>query len=509
LVQTTDVMPLDRFDRRTLLTAGLLAGGMTRMAISQEKDTGIKKVSSALALARIVNAPVSYATLRPVPIKYAKMILASTLSGAAAGAKIESTRIIREIAKEQGGKAEATIWFDGARLPASSAARVNAMLSDAYASDDSDLRNVAHIGTCLTAVGLAIGERTGASGEETLSAMVAGYEVAGRMTDAIAASAPSAGRGAGAISGSLGRGFHASSIVAFGGAVTAAKLLRLTDEQMAQAIGITATTVGGLAIGTNSWAREYHAGNAALTSINAALAAGRGYTVNPDMLEAPGGFLAVFSGGTPDAGSLVRELKTGSDDGYQIARYLAVKLVPGAHALHPATEAAVNAARESNAGPEDVAQILVAGPQSGLVAGTPPKDVIQAIHSLSYYIASAVADKDFSWVHAEPAMIERPVVRRLIGLVAQDPAPDPVRYEWPWGATVTIVTRSGARFASTVDAPRGSAPRGIEWSDIETKYRTLMAQSTLPEDRIAEILQTIRNFEQVKSVSRLTSLLHN
>lgn len=507
MVADNCIMPLDRFNRRALLTAGLLAGGMTRMALSQEKNTGDKRVSSALALARIVNGAINYGTLPPVPIKYAKMILASTLSGAAVGAKIGSARIIREIAIEQGGKAEATVWFDGAKLPVVSAARVNAMLSDAYASDDSDLRNVAHIGTCLTAVGLAIGERMDASGEETLSAMVAGYEAAGRITDAIAASSPSTERGGGAISGSVGRGFHASSIVAFAGTVAAAKLLRQTDEQMAQAIGITATTVGGLSIGTNSWAREYHAGNAALTAINAALAASRGYTVNPDMLEAPGGFLAVFAGGTPNADSLVRELKYRSDDGYQIARYLAVKLVPGAHALHPAVEAAINAARELNAKPEDVAQILVAGPQSGLVASLPPQDVIQAIHSLSYYIASAVADRDFSWANAEPAMIERPIIRRLIGLVGQDPAPGSVRYEWPWGATVTIVTKSGARFSSTVDAPNGSAPRGIQWSDVEKKYRALMPQSKLSEDRMAEILRTIRSFEQVRRVSQLTNLL--
>ncbi len=476
------------------------------MALSQETNAG-GKTTSALALARIVNTPMSYASLPPLPIRYAKMILASTLCGAAAGATIGSVRIIRELAKEQGGKTEATVWFDGAKLPVTSAARVNAMLSDAYASDDSDLRNVAHIGTCLTAVSLAAGERMNASGQEILTAMIAGYEAAGRITEAIAASASSPNSTGGAISGSVGRGFHASAIVAFGGAVAAAKLLRLTDEQMAHAIGITATTVGGLSIGTNSWAREYHAGNAALTALNAALAAGRGYTVNPDMLEAPGGFLAVFASGTPDARSLTRELKRGSNDDYQIARYLAVKLVPGAHALHPAVEAAVNAARESGARPEDVARILVAGPQSGLVAAAPPQDFIQAIHSLSYYIASAVADKDFSWKHAEPAMIERPVIRRLIGLVAQDPAPAPVRYQWPWGATVTIVMQSGKRFISTVDAPKGSAPRGIEWSDIETKYRALMPQSKLPEDRIAEILRTIRSFEQVESVSAFARLL--
>jgi 2-methylcitrate dehydratase PrpD len=499
-------MPLDRFSRRMLLKAGLVAGGITRMAFPQANYIGGKSMTSSLALARILNS-ISYASLPPTPVKYAKMILASTLSSAAAGANLGSVRIIRELAKEQGGKGEATVWFDGAKLPVASTARVNAMLSDASASDDSDLRNVAHIGTCLTAVSLAVGERMNASGQETLSAMVAGYEAAGRITEALAASTPSAGGGAGAISGSVGRGFHASAIVAFGGAVAASKLLRLPDEQMAQAIGITATTVGGLSIGTNSWSREYHAGNAALTSINAALAASRGYTVNPDMLEAAGGFLAVFTGGTPDAHSLASQLKLGPDADYQIARYLAVKLVPGAHALHPAVEAAVNAARESQARPEDVVQILVAGPQSGLVAAAPPKDFIQAIHSLSYYIASAVADKDFSWVHADPAMIERPVIGHLIGLVARDPAPSPVRYQWPWGATVTIVTRSGARFHSTVDAPKGSAPRGIEWSDIEAKYRALMPQSKLPADRISEILRTVRNFEQVKSVSELTGLL--
>jgi 2-methylcitrate dehydratase PrpD len=466
-------------------------------ALAQEKSP-----PNALKLAGVLNR-VSFGSLPPVAIKHAKMILASTLASAASGSGIESSRIIRDLAKEEGGRPEATVWFDGARLPVTEAARVNAMLSDSAASDDSDLRNVAHTGTCLTSVGLAIGERVGATGQEILSAMVAGYEAAGRVGEALVASSSSSDRGSGAISGSVGRGFHASSIVAFGGVVTAAKLLQLTDEQMANAIAITATTVGGLSIGTNSWAREYHAGNAALSAVNAALAGGRGYAVNPDMLEAAGGFLAVFSGGKPDAGSLAREI--GND--YQIARYLAIKLVPGAHALHPAVEAAVNAARESQVRPEDVAKILVAGPQSGLVAAKPPTDMIEAIHSLSYYIASAVADKDFSWRHAAPEMIQRPVIVRLIGLVERDPSPSPVRYQWGWGATVTIVTKSGERYTSTVDAPRGSAPRGIEWSDVEGKYRALMPQSRLRANRIEETLKLIRDFDQVKKVSQLTGLL--
>ena len=62
------------------------------------------------------------------------------------------------------------------------------------------------------------------------------------------------------------------------------------------------------------------------------------------------------------------------------------------------------------------------------------------------------------WIHAAPEMIRRPAIVQLIGLVQQDPSPAPVRYEWAWGATVTIVTKSGARFTSTVDAPKGLRP---------------------------------------------------
>lgn len=442
----------------------------------------------ALALARFLNRT-RFSDLPPVAIEHAKMILASTLASAAPGALIGSARIVRDLAKEQGGKPEATIWFGRAKLPINEAARVNAMLSDAAASDDSDLRNVAHIGTALTAVGLAVAERTRATGQDVLTAMVAGYEAAGRIGEALTGSR---------------RGFHASAIVAFGGVVSAARLLKLTDEQMAHAIRLTATTMGGLSIGTDSWAREYHAGNAALCAVNAALAAGRGFTANDDMLEAPRGFLEVFSDGKADVGSLTRDL--GKE--WDIVTHLAIKLVPGAHAFHPSVEAAVNAARQANVPPDQVARILVSGGQSRtIVRGARPRDFVEAIHSLSYFVASAVADKDFSWVHVTPEKIGSPIVARLIDIVEPDAAPSAVRYNWGWGGTVTVVTTSGARYASTVDAPRGSGPRGIEWKDVDAKFRALMPDAGVPAKRIEQTLGVIHRFQELKSVSELTGLL--
>jgi 2-methylcitrate dehydratase PrpD len=258
--------------RRRLLHGALATGGMLGLTASPklfaQRAAGEQSAAPGLALrlAQTLNG-VTYEQLPPLAIEHAKMIIASTLASAALGSDFESAVILRDLAKENGGKADGTVWFDGIRLPVHEAARVNAMLSDAAASDDSDIRNTAHYGTAVTSVGLAIGERTRASGRDLLRAMVIGYEAAGRLGDA-----RTGGHG----------GIHASQIVGFAGAAAGAKLLNLSDEQMAQALGLAAFTMGGMSIGTMSLARQYMGANAAYCGAYSALVASRGYTVNEE-----------------------------------------------------------------------------------------------------------------------------------------------------------------------------------------------------------------------------------
>ena len=85
--------------------------------------------------------------LPPLALERAQMVIAS----AAMGSDIVSSQIIRELAKEHGGAEQATLWFGGKhKLPVADAARVNAVMSDAAASDDSDLSSVAHVGTIVS-----------------------------------------------------------------------------------------------------------------------------------------------------------------------------------------------------------------------------------------------------------------------------------------------------------------------------------------------------------------------
>jgi 2-methylcitrate dehydratase PrpD len=116
-----------------------------------------------------------------------------------------------------------------------------------------------------------------------------------------------------------------------------------------------------------------------------------------------------------------------------IVQFLAIKLWPGAHPFSGTVEAAMNAARDANVPPQEMAKILVAGPNRMTIGGSRrPRDLVEAIHSLPYFFASAVADKDFTWVHATEARIFNAVVTQLMDLVEVDPAPPAVTYNWGW-----------------------------------------------------------------------------
>src|SRR5215472_8530259 len=312
----------------------------------------------------------SSADLPPQAVEHAAMLIASTLASAAMGAGLQSSAIIRDLARERSGNPEASVWFDpGPKLPVSDAARVNAVMSDAAASDDSDLRNIVHAGTTLVATALAMAERTSASGDDVLTAIVLGYEAAGRIGEAITP-------------GFRARGFHGCLVAIFGAAVAAGRLLQLDPAHLAQAIALSATSIGGLMAAANtSVAREYHAGLAALLGIQAALAAQRGYQAEERILEARRGFFEVYGGIDGAAGHAVVSQQLGQS--WDIIESITVSR-PGVAAL--------------------------TGPLH-------PTDLIGMAHSPAYFLAAGAADRYFLKGHATAEKIGDPVVHQLIDKV--------------------------------------------------------------------------------------------
>ncbi|PWU25009.1 MAG: hypothetical protein C5B48_03505 [Candidatus Rokuibacteriota bacterium] len=449
-------------------------------------------MSIAGELARFVTRT-NVGDLPPLAMERARMVIASTIASAAMGSDIVSSRIIRELAIERGGAAEATLWFDsGRKLPVADAARVNAVMSDAAASDDSDLRSIAHIGTIVATSSIAMAERTGTDGRAVLAAMACGYEIAGRIDEALTP-------------GRSERGFHGSIATIFGGAVAAGRLLGLTQGQMTQAIALAATSIGGLMVAANtSVAREYHAGLSAMLGIQAALAAHKNLVAEERVLETPRGFFAAYGGDhledvTKDLGRT-----------WDITTNMAIKLVPGGHPHHAAAEAAANAAIAGNVDSADVAGIVLSSAKYRTLPGPKhPTDLIGLAHSPAYFVAAAVADRGYGWIHTSPAKIADPVIGRLIDKITVDPNPRPYPDRFPHhhGATVTILLKDGRQFSDHVDFPRGSSPRGIAWDDVDAKYRRLVPMAGLSLDKVEASLGVVHEFETVKAVSELTRLL--
>jgi 2-methylcitrate dehydratase PrpD len=429
-------------------------------------------------------------------MQHATMIIASTIASAAYGTTIQSAQIIRDLVREQGGRPDASLWFGGGgvKLPVAEVARSNAMLSDAAASDDSDLRNIVHAGTPLTAVSLAMAERTGASGQDVLAAIVLGYEAAGRLSEPITPDFRA-------------RGFHGCLGAVFAATVSASVLLRLNAEQMAQSIAISAVSIGGLATAADtSFAREYHAGLAAQLGVNAALAAQKGYRAEERILEAPQGFFESFGG--VDGATAAKVATQGFGESWDIVTDMAIKLVPGGHPYHAFAEAAANAARDGAIMAEDVESITISRPGFTKLSGPlHPKDLIDMAHSPAYFAAAGAADRTFGWQNAGDAKIADRVIHGLIDKVRVGSPPTENAGLYRQGATVTIRAADGRESTSTVYLPKGSGALGIAWRDVNAKYRTLVPASGLPDGKIESSLAAIHDFAQLSNVSRLIDIL--
>ncbi len=425
-------------------------------------------------------------------LERAEMIIASTVSSVAAGINIASARFIREIEFENAGASHSTVWFDSVRLPVAAAARVNAVASDAAAADDSDMRSIAHIGTVVATTALAAGEKLGKSGRDVLDAMIVGYEVAGRIDESLTP-------------GRMQKGFHGSVSTVFGGAVAVGKLMGLDSLQMSHAIAIAATSIGGMAIAADtSAAREYHAGMAAMTGVMAAQAAQRGFTAELSVLEAKRGFLSAMGG------VAIEDITADLGRSWDICTDMAIKLMPGAHPFHAIAEAAHNISLEANIRPEEIEEVVISAVQmKDWMSPNHPRNLISAAHSVVYFVAAAIVDKGFTWIHMNPEKMIDPVIRSLQDKVVFDlnPAPLPDRFTHRHGGTVTMRLRDGRQFTNTCQAARGSGPRGIFWKDVDEKYRWLMPQSSFSSSKIEDILATVHETRNLPTIEVLTQQL--
>ena len=184
--------------------------------------------------------------------------------------------------REYGTADAATCLLDGSRAALGAAAFCNAVLCHVRIQDDA--HPAGHMGTVIVPAALAAAEMRGASGDELLAAVIAGYEVALRIGRDHAADL------------SL-RGFRTTPIYgAFGAAAAGARLFGLNAQDTLHALATTTHAMGALREFADAGTDEYpfQVGYAARNGLTAALLASEGIAGTATALTGRAGFFRAF-----------------------------------------------------------------------------------------------------------------------------------------------------------------------------------------------------------------------
>lgn len=249
------------------------------------------KMSLARTLARFI-FNTSYEDLPDEVQNRAKNLLLDSLGTAITSRDLPWHRMALE--SLTGSKGNATIFNYNLKVSAPDAAFVNATLACTTAHEDMLFK--VHPGPVIIPTAIAIAEQENSSGAEVLAALVTGYDVIGRLY----------------LGGpDITPGFRYSSVFGpFGSAATAGKLLKLSENQLVNALGYATNFASGLmeCFIAGTMEVNFHPGISARNGITSAFLARAGASAAEQSLEGKQGFYHTFTGTTDKAGLAIADI---------------------------------------------------------------------------------------------------------------------------------------------------------------------------------------------------------
>jgi 2-methylcitrate dehydratase PrpD len=390
-----------------------------------------------------------------------------------------------EIMRESSGKAVASVYGQREKLGVMEAAFVNAIASNLLDYDDTHLRTVIHPSAPVAPAVFALAEETGATGAEVLHAFLLGGEVACRIGNAVSP-------------GHYARGWHiTASTGVFGAAAAAARLLRLSAEQTADALGIAASQSGSIVENLATAAKNIGVGNAARNGILAARFAARGYRAAPLSIEGPLGWARAMGDEAQ-----VKEITEGLGQRWEIARNTYKPYAAGI-VFHAVIDACLELRETLGAMVAQIARVTVAGDALLLARGDRvvrnERDTRVSIHHCAG-IALALGRADVADFEM-PAVQDTELAALRAKVVAECDA------SLPRGAArVTIALANGSTHQAYVEHPRGSAERPLSDAELAAKYRANAVLGGMTSDVEAQIA-ALWALDQAPSTAPLMALL--
>ena len=415
----------------------------------------------------------------------AKLRIMDAIGCAVAGRDLPHSRVAVEVAKKS--KGNSTLIAQQEKVGLFDAVLANGVMIHSIVQDDI-LSGLVHPGSVVVSTVIGVGEERGASGEEVLTAVVAGYELIGRIM-----------RGTGKFATPY---FRPSPILTTFGAVAAAgKLMKLTEEQLINAIGCAA----GLTPGTPNegwWSGTmegmFQAGVSAGTGLLSAVLAEAGATASHQALEGKDGFFHCWGGSTEK----MEKARENLGEDFVISR-MRIKAFPVCGANQRPIQLAQPLAEhklKSNDIVKIVERVGIGGTKyAGLDFEGPFRTQFQALMSMQFCAAAAVLGKPvesatFFAEHFNDSEVEELV--RKVELIEEEGRSIPC---------IEIHTVDGGIYKSEDKIPDRSKYIPTKDSMVD-KFRRLCA-GFFGEEGAGRIIDIILELERIDDISKLTALL--
>jgi 2-methylcitrate dehydratase PrpD len=429
----------------------------------------------------------SYRSFPKPVVHQAKRCFLDLLGVALGGSKQPLGNILVKVARDFGGKPQATILGRGLKTSVMNAALVNGAMAHALDYDDTHVGSIGHPSAPVIPAVLAVAEWKGLSGKSALEAFILGFEVETRI-------------GTGLGTKHYDRGWHTTSTFGrFGAAVAAGKLLGLSLGEMKQAMGLAGTQAAGIRLVFGTMTKPFHPGKCAFDGVLSAILAQRGFTCAPNILEAKKGFVEVL-GVDSKLEPMVKNLgKT-----YQVLRNT-FKPYAACLLTHPSIDAIIDMRNKYDLRPEDIENIQcdVARFCLDSAGQVEPKTGLAGKFSTYYCAALALAEG----VAGEDMFTDRKVLDpKMVALRKKVTARIVPRFK-DTEANVTITTKGGKKYSAYVDRPKGDPRNPPTDRELEEKFRTL-AGFVLPPRKIESLVKTIWRLEKVPNIRQLIRLCY-
>jgi 2-methylcitrate dehydratase PrpD len=418
---------------------------------------------------------------------WARQCVLDYIACGVAGASDELTAILIAELSEQGGRESATVFGQAVRLPAASAALINGAASHALDFDDVNLAMPGHPSVAILPALLALAEERGSSGEDVLTAFVAGYELQCRVGRVVAPGHYDV------------LGFHATATIgSFGAAAACAHLLRLDADQFGTALGIAGTQAAGLKSMFGTMCKPLHAGKASYHGLLGAKLAMRGFTSRLDVIECQQGFASTHS---PDFHP-ERALEI-PECGWYIRSNL-FKYHAACYMVHSSIEATRKLREQSGVTPDRVERVSVELEEScDRICNIPaPRTGLEAKFSLRLATAMGLAGIDTGRLSTySEAVAANPELVRLR---------DKVHLDFRVGipntfAEVELLLTDGTRLRASHDSGIAATDTTDQGHRLEEKFIGLV-DPVLGSQRCRALISRISSFDTLGNLRELMAL---